>query len=74
MNLIKCEKLEKSMAELQFAIDAETYKAEVLKVFKTEGKKYPVQGFRKGKAPRHLIERMYVPDVLTYDAINNLFP
>ena len=37
MNLIKCEKLEKSMAELQFSIDAETYKAEVLKVFKTEG-------------------------------------
>ena len=74
MNLIKCEKLEKSMAELQFSIDAETYKAEVLKVFKTEGKKYTVQGFRKGKAPRHLIERMYGPDVFTYDAINNLFP
>ena len=74
MNLIKCEKLEKSMAELQFAIDAETYKAEVLKVFKTEGKKYPVQGFRKGKAPRHLIERMYGPDVFTHDATNNLFP
>ena len=50
MNLIKCEKLEKSMAELQFSIDAETYKA------------------------RHLIERMYGPDVFTYDAINNLFP
>ena len=74
MNLIKCEKLEKSMAELQFSIDAETYKNEVLKVFKTEGKKYTVQGFRKGKAPRHLIERMYGPDVFTYDAINNLFP
>ena len=74
MNLIKCEKLEKSMAELQFSIDAETYKAEVLKVFKTEGKKYTVQGFRKGKAPRHLIERMYAPDVCPYDAINTRFP
>ena len=74
MNLIKCEKLEKSMVELQFSIDAETYKNEVLKVFQTEGKKYTVQGFRKGKAPRHLIERMYGPDVFTYDAINNLFP
>ncbi|HIV43389.1 MAG TPA: trigger factor, partial [Candidatus Faecalibacterium avium] len=74
MNLIKCEKLEKSMAELQFSIDADTYKNEVLKVFKTEGKKYAVPGFRKGKAPRHLIERMYGPDVFTYDAINNLFP
>ena len=74
MNLIKCEKLEKSMVELQFSIDAETYKNEVLKVFQTEGKKYTVQGFRKGKAPRHLIERMYGSDVFTYDAINNLFP
>ena len=74
MNLIKCEKLEKSMAELQFSIDAAAFKAEVEKVFKTEGKKYTVQGFRKGKAPRSLIEKMYGADVFTYDAINNLFP
>ncbi len=74
MNLIKCEKLEKSMAELQFSIDAAAFKAEVEKVFKTEGKKYAVQGFRKGKAPRSLIEKMYGADVFTYDAINNLFP
>ena len=59
MNLIKCEKLEKSMAELQFSIDAETYKAEVLKVFKTEGKKYTVQGFRKGKAPLQIIRKEF---------------
>ena len=74
MNLIKCEKLEKSMVELQFSIDAEAFKAEVAKVFKTEGKKYTVQGFRKGKAPRSLIEKVYGADVFTYDAINNLFP
>ena len=49
MNLIKCEKLEKSMAELQFSIDAEAFKKAVADVFKKEGKKYPVQGFRKGK-------------------------
>ena len=46
MNLIKCEKLEKSMAELQFSIDAEAFKKAVADVFKKEGKKYPVQGFR----------------------------
>ena len=54
MNLIKCEKLEKSMAELQFSIDAEAFKKAVADVFKKEGKKYPVQGFRKGKAPKAL--------------------
>ena len=41
MNLIKCEKLEKSMAELQFSIDAEAFKKAVADVFKKEGKKYP---------------------------------
>ena len=74
MNLIKCEKLEKSMAELQFSIDAEAFKKATADVFKKEGKKYPVQGFRKGKAPRALIEKFYGKDVFTYDAINELFP
>ena len=48
MNFIKCEKLEKSMAELQFSIDAEAFKKAVADVFKKEGKKYSVPGFRKG--------------------------
>ena len=39
MNLIKCEKLEKSMAELQFSIDAEAFSRAVGDVYKKEGKK-----------------------------------
>ncbi len=74
MNLISCEKLEKSMVELQFSIDAETFKAAVNNAFKREGKKYAIPGFRKGKAPKHMIEKMYGSDIFHYDAVNDLFP
>ena len=74
MKLVKNEKLEKSMVELQFAVDAETFKAAVEKAYKRESKKYNVPGFSKGKAPRHVIERMYGADIFHYDAINDLFP
>ena len=74
MNLVKSEKLEKSMHELQFSVDAETFKAAIDKAFKREGKKYNVPGFRKGHAPRTVIEQMYGADIFHYDAINDLFP
>lgn len=74
MNLISCEKLEKSMVELQFSIDADIFKNAVAAAFKRESKKYNVPGFRKGKAPRAMIEKMYGADIFHYDAINDLFP
>lgn len=74
MNLISCEKLEKSMVELQFSIDADTFKKAVNTAFKREGKKYAIPGFRKGHAPRAMIEKMYGADIFHYDAINDLFP
>ena len=74
MNLVKSEKLEKSMHELQFSVDAEAFKAAIDKAYKREGKKYNVPGFRKGHAPRAVIEKMYGAEIFHYDAINDLFP
>ena len=74
MSLVKCEKLENSAVELQFSVAAEDFKAAVDKVAKREAKKYTVPGFRKGKAPRHLIEKLYGAEVFHLDAINDLFP
>ena len=61
MNFIKCEKLEKSMAELQFSIDAEAFKKAVADVFKKEGKKYAVPGFRKEIGRASCRERVSSP-------------
>ena len=74
MNLISCEKLEKSMVELQFSIDAETFKSAVGTAFKREGKKYTIPGFRKGHAPRKMIEKLYGEGVFFEEAFNIIYP
>lgn len=74
MKLTKNEKLENNKHELQFSVDAETFNKAVDTAFKRESKKYNIPGFRRGKAPRHMIEKMYGADVFHYDAVNDLFP
>ena len=74
MKLISCEKLEKSMVELQFSIDAETFKSAVNAAFNREGKKYAIPGFRKGKVPKKVLESAYGAGVFYEEAINIAFP
>ncbi len=74
MNLVKSEKLEKNQNELQFSIDAASFNDAIAKAYKREAGKYNIPGFRKGKAPRHMIEKMYGEDVFQYSAVNDLFP
>lgn len=74
MSLIKSEKLEKSRAEIQFGIPVSELDAEIKKVYKKEVVKMNVPGFRKGKAPLAIIEKLYGKGVFTDEALNNLLP
>ena len=60
--------------EVEVSVDGETFRAAVDKVYKKESKKISVPGFRKGKAPRAIIEKMYGEDVFFEDAMQDCYP
>ena len=74
MKLNKCEKTGSYTYEMEISFEADSVKEAVSKVYRREGKRYTVPGFRKGHAPRNLIEKMYGADVFYLDAVNELFP
>ena len=74
MSLKKSELIEKNRYELQFAVDKATFDAAVNAVYRKQVKSITVPGFRKGKAPRSIIEKMYGTGVFYEDAINDLIP
>ena len=65
-------KTETNTYEVEFTASEDALKAEKKRVYQKEGKKYNVPGFRKGKAPMNVIERMYGP-VFTQDAIETVY-
>ncbi len=74
MSLTKSEVIEKNRYELQFSVDKATFDAAVSAVYHKQVKNITVPGFRKGKAPRSIIEKMYGTGVFYEDAINDLIP
>ena len=74
MNVKSVEKKEKSTVELVIEVGAEEFEAAVEKVYQKQRGKITVPGFRKGKAPRKIIEGMYGSGVFYEDAINDLYP
>mgnify|MGYP000965086195 CR=1 FL=1 len=74
MNVKSVEKQEKSTVELVIEIGKEEFEAAVEKVYKKQRGKISVPGFRKGKAPRKIIEGMYGTGVFYEEAINQVYP
>lgn len=68
------EKLEGSKVKLTIEISAAKFDEATQQAYHTAGKKYNVPGFRKGKAPRKVIENMYGPLVFFDDAFDILYP
>ena len=60
--------------ELEVEVDAAAFEAAVERAYKKNIKKMVVPGFRKGKAPRHLLEKMYGTGVFYEDAMNDVYP
>ena len=74
MSLIKKELTEKSGYTIEFSVSAEVYAKAEYAAYKKNVGKINVPGFRKGKAPKGIIERMYGKDIFFEDAINECIP
>ena len=74
MNVKSVEKQEKSNVELVIEVSREEFEAAIDKVYKKQRGKIAVPGFRKGHAPRKVIEGMYGSGVFYEDAINEIYP
>ena len=74
MKVTNVEKKEKSTVELTIQIDADQFEAAVQKAYLKSRGSINVPGFRKGKAPRKIIEGMYGSGVFYEEAINAVYP
>ena len=71
---LQVEKLEKNMAKLTIEADAEAFEKAVEKAYQKQKSRISVPGFRKGKVPRQMVERMYGKEVFYEEAANLLIP
>lgn len=71
---VQVEKLEKNMAKLTIEVPAEEFDAAIVKAYQKNKSKINVPGFRKGKAPLKMIERMYGAGIFYEDAANLVIP
>ena len=71
---LQVEKLEKNMAKLTIEVSAEELEKALQSAYLKQRKNINVPGFRKGKVPRQMIEKMYGPEIFYNDAADALLP
>jgi trigger factor len=71
---VQVEKLEKNMAKLTIEVSAEEFEAALEKAYRKNKNKITLPGFRKGKAPRKMIEKMYGAGFFYEEAANIIIP
>ena len=72
MSLVSTNKIDATKYELEIKIDAEGFEKAVQNAYMKARKRISVNGFRKGKAPRKMIEQIYGENVFYEDAVNDL--
>ena len=71
---LQVEKLEKNMAKLTIEVSAEELEKALQSAYQKQKSKISIPGFRKGKVPRQMIEKMYGAAMVYDDAVNELIP
>ncbi len=74
MSLKSKETIAANQQKITFEVDHATFEAAINKVYKKTAKNITIPGFRKGKAPRALVEKMYGKEVFYEDAVNEIIP
>lgn len=74
MSLKSVKEIENNRSELELVIDKATFDAEIVRVYKKNVVKMNVPGFRKGKAPKSIVEKMYGSSIFYDEALDNLLP
>ncbi len=74
MSLKSSKKVDTNRYELEITIDKEQFADAVMKAYRKNVKSINVPGFRKGKAPKNIIEKMYGESVFYEDALDILYP
>jgi trigger factor len=72
--MAKVENVDKNVVQLEIEVDEEKFEEGMQTAFKKNSHRFSIPGFRKGKAPRYMVEKFYGEQVLYEDAINAVCP